>query len=203
MTPFGGALGWGRRPALLLIDMMRAYFTPGSPFDLGSRQSLAGCAALLAAARSAGIPVLHTRVRFSPDLSDGGLFVRKVPALAALVDGAEVAEFVPELMPAPGEVVVTKQYASAFFGTSLAATLTARGVDTTIIGGVSTSGCVRASATDALQHGFRPVVAADACGDRTPEVHDANLFDLGAKYADVVTVDEVLTRLGGWGEDTG
>jgi len=194
-TPFGGALGWGRRPALLLIDMMRAYFTPGSPFDLGSRQSLDGCAALLAAAREAGIPVLHTRVRFSPGLGDGGLFVRKVPALAALVDGSPAAEFVPELTPAPGEVVVTKQYASAFFGTSLAATLTARGVDTTIIGGVSTSGCVRASATDALQHGFRPVVAADACGDRTPEVHQANLFDLGAKYADVTTVDEVVAHL--------
>lgn len=194
-TPFCGALGWGRRPALLLIDMMRAYFTPGSPFDLGSRRSLDGCVALLAAARTAGLPVLHTRVRFSPGLGDGGLFVRKVPALAALVEGSEAAEFVPELTPQPGEVVVTKQYASAFFGTSLAATLTAHGIDTTVIAGVSTSGCVRASATDALQHGFRPVVVADACGDRTPEVHDANLFDLNAKYADVLPVAEVLTRI--------
>jgi maleamate amidohydrolase len=193
-TPFGGALGWGRRPALVLIDMMRAYFTAGSPFDLGSRAAVDGCAALLAAARSAGVPVLHTRVQFGADLSDGGLFVRKVPALAALVEGAELGRFVPELTPVPGEVIVVKQYASAFFGTSLAATLTARGVDTTVIAGVSTSGCVRASATDALQHGFRPVVVGDACGDRTAAVHDANLFDLNAKYADVTTVESAVAQ---------
>src|SRR5919107_4828558 len=172
--------------------MMRAYFTPGSPFDLGSAAAVEGCAALLGSARSAGIPVLHTRVRYNADLSDGGLFVRKVPALALLA--SDLGEFVPELTPAPGEVVVVKQYASAFFGTSLAATLTAKGIDTTVIAGVSTSGCVRASATDALQHGFRPVVAADACGDRTAAVHDANLFDLQAKYADVTTVAEVVAR---------
>jgi maleamate amidohydrolase len=193
-TPFGGGLGWGDRPALVLIDMMRAYFTPGSPFDLGSPAAVEGCATLLASARAAGIPVLHTRVRYNDDLSDGGLFVRKVPALAALVDGNALGEFVPALEPAPGEVVVVKQYASAFFGTSLAATLTAKGIDTTVIAGVSTSGCVRASATDAMQHGFRPVVAADACGDRTAAVHDANLFDLQAKYADVTTVAEVVAR---------
>ncbi|MEV6492595.1 isochorismatase family protein [Actinoplanes sp. NPDC051633] len=188
-SPVGGGLGWGDRPALVLIDMMRAYFTPGSPFDLGSRAAVDGCVALLSAAREAGIPVLHTRVTYNDDLSDGGLFVRKVPALAAL--RSSLGEFVPSLEPAPGEVVVSKQYASAFFGTSLAATLTAKGIDTTVIAGVSTSGCVRASATDAMQHGFRPVVVADACGDRTAAVHDANLFDLQAKYADVVSVADV------------
>jgi maleamate amidohydrolase len=195
-SPFGGGLGWGSRPALVLIDMMRAYFTPGSPFDLGSAAAVEGCAALLASARSAGIPVLHTRVRYNADLSDGGLFVRKVPALALLASdlASDLGEFVGELEPGPGEVVVVKQYASAFFGTSLAATLTAKGIDTTVIAGVSTSGCVRASATDALQHGFRPLVVADACGDRTAAVHDANLFDLQAKYADVTTVAEVVAR---------
>lgn len=194
-TPFGGGLGWGARPALVLIDMMRAYFTPGSPFDLGSPAAVEGCSRLLEAARSHGIPVLHTRVAYAPDLSDGGLFVQKVPALAAL--NSELGTFVPELEPAPGEVVVVKQYASAFFGTSLAATLTARGIDTTVIAGVSTSGCVRASATDAMQHGFRPIVAADACGDRTAAVHDANLYDLQAKYADVVSVADVVARFTG------
>jgi maleamate amidohydrolase len=193
---FGGALGWGARPAVLVIDMMRAYFTAGSPFDLGSRAAVDGCAALLAAARGAGVPVVHTRVRYAADLTDGGLFVRKVPGLAVLAEGAgELGEFVPELAPAPGEVVVVKQYASGFFGTSLAATLTARGIDTTIIAGVSTSGCVRATATDAMQHGFRPIVAADACGDRTAAIHDANLADLAAKYADVTTVADVRARL--------
>jgi maleamate amidohydrolase len=193
---FGGTLGWGARPAVLVIDMMRAYFTAGSPFDLGSRAAVDGCAALLVAARRAGVPVVHTRVRYAADLTDGGLFVRKVPGLAVLAEGAgELGEFVPELAPAPGEVVVVKQYASGFFGTSLAATLTARGIDTTIIGGVSTSGCVRATATDAMQHGFRPIVAADACGDRTAAIHDANLADLAAKYADVSTVADVRARL--------
>jgi maleamate amidohydrolase len=155
-----------------------------------------GCAALLTAARAAGIPIVHTRVQYAADLTDGGLFVRKVPGLAVLAEGAgELGGFVPGLEPGPGEVVVVKQYASAFFGTSLAATLTAQGVDTTIIAGVSTSGCVRASATDAMQHGFRPIVAADACGDRTAAVHDANLFDLAAKYADVTSVAEVIGQL--------
>ena len=193
---FGGALGWGRRPALVLIDMMRAYFTSGSPFDLGSRKAIDGCAQLLGAARAGGVAVVHTRVRYAADLADGGLFVQKVPGLAVLRAGAgDLGEFVPELTPAPGEVVVVKQYASAFFGTSLAATLTAQGVDTVVIGGVSTSGCVRASATDAMQHGFRPIVVGDACGDRTAAIHDANLADLSAKYADLVDLADACRRL--------
>jgi maleamate amidohydrolase len=193
---FGARLGWGRRPALLLIDMMQAYFTPGSAFDLGSRTAVDGCAALLEAARAGGTPVLHTRVQYTADLADGGLFVRKVPGLAALADGAgPLGAFVEPLAPRPGEVVIIKQYASAFFGTSLAATLTAAGIDTVVIAGVSTSGCVRATGTDAMQHGFRPMVVAEACGDRTVAVHDANIFDLGAKYADIVTLAEAVGRL--------
>lgn len=195
---FGGSLGWGRRPALLLIDMMRAYFTTGSPFDLGSQAAVDGCAQLLAAAREHHVPVVHTLVRYAPDLADGGLFVQKVPGLAVLAEGApdDLGREVDELTPTAGELVVTKQYASAFFGTSLAATLTARGIDTVVIGGVSTSGCVRASATDAMQHGFRPIVVADACGDRTAATHNANLADLAAKYADVIQVRAAVAGLG-------
>ena len=194
---FGGSLGWGQRPALLLIDMMRAYFTPGSPFDLGSDAAVRGCAQLLTAARRAGRPVLHTVVRYRPGARDGGLFVQKVAALRVLAEDApgDLGELVPELEPRPDEVVVIKQYASAFFGTSLAATLTATGVDTLVIAGVSTSGCVRASATDAMQHGFRPIVVGEACGDRTPAIHQANLADLQAKYADLATVSEAVARL--------
>jgi maleamate amidohydrolase len=195
--PFGGSMGWGRQPGLLLIDMMRAYFTAGSPFDLGSDAAVTGCAALLAAARDAGVPVLHTRVSYLPGATDGGLFVRKVAALRLLAQDAPggLGELVPELAPRPGEVVVVKQYASAFFGTSLAATLTAAGIDTLIIAGVSTSGCVRASATDAMQHGFRPIVVAQACGDRTAAIHDANIADLAAKYADIATIDDAVAGL--------
>jgi maleamate amidohydrolase len=196
---WGGSMGWGQRPALLLIDMMRAYFTPGSPFDLGSDAAVQGCARLLAAARAAGLPVVHTRVRYRPGASDGGLFVRKVSALRLLAEDVpgDQGEFAPGLEPRPDEVVIVKQYASAFFGTSLAATLTAAGIDTAIIAGVSTSGCVRASATDAMQHGFRPIVVAGACGDRTPAIHDANIADLAAKYADIATIEEAITRFTG------
>lgn len=194
---FGGSLGWGRAPALLIVDMMRAYFTAGSAFDLRSRAAVEGCQQLLEAAREGGVPVVHTLVRFGPGAIDGGLFVRKVPALRVLAcdAGGDLGQEVPELTPLPGEVVVVKQYASAFFASSLAATLTVRGIDTVVIGGVSTSGCIRATATDAMQHGFRPLVVADACGDRTAAIHHANLADLGAKYADIVDLDEAVTRL--------
>ncbi|MEO6821529.1 MAG: isochorismatase family protein, partial [Candidatus Nanopelagicales bacterium] len=107
----------------------------------------------------------------------------------------DLGQEVPELTPEPGEVVVVKQFASGFFGSSLAATLTVRAIDTVVVCGVSTSGCVRATATDAMQHGFRPLVVADACGDRTPALHEANLADLGAKYADVVGLADTVARL--------
>ena len=126
------------------------------------------------AARAAGIPVLHTNVQYQPGGRDGGVFFRKVPALACFEAGAhpELAAFAEGLEPAAGETVITKQYASAFFGTSLASTLTALGVDTVLIAGVSTSGCVRATALDACQHGFVPFVVRDAVGDRHPAPHD-------------------------------
>jgi maleamate amidohydrolase len=194
---FGGSLGWGQRPGLLIIDMMNAYFTAGSPFDLGSDTAVTGCARLLEAARAAGVPVLHTRVRYRPGATDGGLFVQKVSALRLLAEDVpgDLGDLVPALTPRPDEVVVVKQYASAFFGTSLAATLTAAGIDTLVIGGVSTSGCVRATATDAMQHGFRPIVVPAACGDRTLVIHDANIADLQAKYADTATLDTACARL--------
>lgn len=199
---FGGRLGWGGRPVLLLIDMMLAYFTPGSPLDLGDRSVVESCRRLLECARQAGVPVVHTRVRYARDAPDAGLFVRKVAALRFLAEGApgELWRLVPELAPKSGEVVVIKQYASAFFGTSLASTLAAWGADTVVIGGVSTSGCVRASATDALQHGFRPLVVREACADRQSSIHEANLFDLNAKYADIVSEPEALARFAAIGE---
>jgi maleamate amidohydrolase len=136
-----------------------------------------------------------TLVRYAADLGDGGLFVRKVPALAAFADGAPGGWGEPTLPPEEGEAVVVKQYASAFTNDVLPATLHAAGVDTLVIAGVSTSGCVRATATDALTHGLRPHVVRQACADRTRELHDSNLADLDAKYADVVDLAEALARL--------
>jgi nicotinamidase-related amidase len=194
---FDGALQPGPRPALLVIDFVRAYTTPGSPLYAGVESARVACAELLAHARAARIPVLHTNVAYQPGGRDGGVFYRKVPALACFEAGRhpELAAFAEDLEPAAGETVITKQYASAFFGTSLASTLTALGVDTVLIAGVSTSGCVRASALDACQHGFVPLVVRDAVGDRHPAPHEANLFDLQAKYAEVVGLADMLRYL--------
>ncbi|MFF5986249.1 isochorismatase family protein [Prauserella flavalba] len=197
-TAFSGRVGWGERPAVLVIDLVRAYTEPGGPFLLPDPgPAVAATGELVAAARAAGRPVLWTVVRYTRGLADGGLFVRKVPALAAFAEDAEGGwgEIAPPLKPEPGEPVIVKQYASAFFGTSLAATLHSAGVDTVVVAGVSTSGCVRASATDALAHGFRPQVVRQACADRSVQLHDANLTDLDAKYADVTDLDEALARL--------
>lgn len=183
---FGGELRPGARPALLAIDLMRAYFDPASPLCLPSEDCLRSAARVVAAARAGGVPVVHTRVTYAADGLDGGVFVRKVGALRLLFGGGPMSELMPDVAPAEDELVVTKQYASAFFGTSLASTLRAQGVDTVVVVGVSTSGCVRATAVDALQHGFIPLVVRGAVGDRTAETHEANLYDLQAKYAEVV-----------------
>jgi maleamate amidohydrolase len=193
---FSGRLGWGATPAVVVVDLVRAYTEPGGPFELPDPgPAVTATAALVDAARAAGRPVVWTVVRYAADLADGGLFVRKVPALAAFADGAPGGWGELTLAPAPGELVVVKQYASAFVGTSLAATLHTSGVDTVVVAGVSTSGCIRATATDALNHGLRPIVVREACADRSAELHDQNLRDLDAKYADVVPLEEALTHL--------
>ncbi|TQM37923.1 isochorismatase family protein [Pseudonocardia cypriaca] len=195
-SAFSGRVGWGERPAVVVVDLVRAYTEANGPFALpGPGPAVAATEQLVDAARAAGHPVVWTVVRYSPGLADGGLFVHKVPALAAFAEDAEGGWGELTLKPTPGEPVVVKQYASAFFGTSLAATLHAGGVDTVVVTGVSTSGCVRATATDALNHGFRPQVVRQACADRSAELHDNNLADLDAKYADVVDLPEALSRL--------
>ena len=192
---FRGRLGFGSRPALVIIDFALAYLDEGSPLYAGVEDTLASCERVLAGARTAGIPVIFTRVEFQPGGADGGVFYRKVAALRCFDRGNPLAELAPSLRPSPEDVIVTKQYPSAFFGTSLSSTLTAIGVDTLIVTGVSTSGCVRATALDACQHGFIPIVVRQAVGDRSEIVHEANLFDLDAKYADVVDEAEVLDFL--------
>ena len=183
---FDGSLSPGQCPALLIVDMVRAYLEPASPLYLDGEAAFAAAADLADAARLAAAPVIFTNVVYQAQGSDGGLFYRKVPALKAFDSGSPLGAFLPALSPCAGDVVVTKQYASAFFGTSLASTLRALGVDTVLIAGFSTSGCVRATAVDALQSGFVPLVVRDACADRHSAPHEANLFDLQAKYAEVI-----------------
>lgn len=184
---FGGALAPGKSPVLLLIDFARAYYDPQSHLYAGVEPARASAARLHQAARAAGIPAIFTRVEYSADGHEGGVFYKKVAALKAFERGNPLADFTPELAPLPGDEVVTKHFPSAFFGTGLAENLRARGIDTIIITGLSTSGCVRASAVDALCHGFVPLVVTDAVGDRDAKVHAANLFDLGAKTAELVS----------------
>ncbi|MGD9339917.1 MAG: isochorismatase [Chromatiales bacterium] len=192
---FGRRLGFGRRPALVVVDFVRAYLEPGSPLYAGVEDTLLCARELLVAARAAAIPVFHTNVRYTPGLRDGGVFVRKVEALKVFEGDSPLGEFAEGLTPAATEAVITKQYPSAFFGTSLASSLTSLRVDTVLVAGVTTSGCVRATALDAMQHGFVPVVVREAVGDRDVRPHEANLFDLGAKYADVVALAEVVDYL--------
>ena len=192
---FDGHLPFGRKPALLIVDFVVAYLDPASPLYAGVEDALASNERLLAAARKAGIPVLFTNVEYSPGGADGGVFYRKVPALKLFERGSPMGAFPASLQPKDGELVITKQYASSFFGTTLAATLTAMGVDTLLITGLSTSGCVRATALDACQHGFLPFVVREACGDRHPGPHEANLFDLQAKYAEVISETEAIAHI--------
>ena len=199
---FSGRIGVGLRPALVVVDVVRAYVEPDGPFWLGSDEAAArmvhGCGRLVDAARASGLPVLWTVVRYGPGASDAGWFVVKVPALAHFAVDApgDWGAIATGLDPRAGESVVAKRHASAFAGTPLASELTARGVDTVVVCGVSTSGCVRASATDALAHGFRPLVVGPACADRSEGLHAQNLADLDAKYADVVDLEAGLAALG-------
>lgn len=192
---FGARLGPGTRPALLIVDLVRAYLSQESPLYAPPAPAIVGRVARLArAAREHGHPVVFTYVGYAPGGADGGLFYRKVPALRLFDEGSPWGLPPDELVPEPGDLTVRKQYPSAFFGTPLASTLTALGTDSVVITGVSTSGCVRATAVDALCHGLRPAVVADAVADRDPRPHEAALFDLGAKYADVHGTAEILDR---------
>lgn len=194
---FGGSLAFGQRPALLIIDVVDAYLKSDSPLYANVETALHSNVRLIECARSARIPVYFTKVTYQAGLGglDGGVFFRKLPVLKIFEAGSPLGEFPPEIAPQPGEAIIIKQYASAFFGTSLASTLAATGIDTLVIGGFSTSGCVRASAVDALQHGFIPFVVREASGDRDVAVHQANLFDLQAKYAEVISEQDALLKM--------
>ncbi len=192
---FGRSTDFGRCPALLVVDMCLAYFQDGSPLNLDRPDVADAVRRVVAAARRSGTPVIWTRVEYEPGGTDGGVWYRKVPVLSSFDRGNPLADWLDGLEPDPGESVVTKQHASGFAGTDLAATLEALEVDTTIVVGVSTSGCVRATATDASAAGFMPFVVREASGDRTAQIEDANLFDLHAKYADVVSIEETVAYL--------
>lgn len=191
---FDGHLEPGERPALLIVDMVMAYLLPDSPLCLDGVGAVAAASRLAAHARAAGVPVIFTSVAYRQGGRDGGLFYRKVPGLRMFDEGSPGRDFPPDLQPHTEELVFEKQYASSFFGTSLASMLHAERIDTVLIGGFSTSGCVRATAVDAIQYGFAPFVIADACADRHPQTHASNLADLHFKYAEVID-ETAATRI--------
>ena len=193
---FDGRLGCGKRPALLIVDFINAYVMEGAPlFAPDVVTAVDETIPLLSLAREKQIPVLFTKVLYNKNFRDGGIFIQKVPVLKTMVEGEPLAEIVPQLTPIESDIIIVKQYASAFFGTSLAATLTSLGVDTILLTGCSTSGCIRASAVDGMQYGFRVIVPRECVADRHPGPHEANLFDINSKYGDVVTKAEVVEYL--------
>ncbi len=194
---FNGRLSPGAHPALILVDFARAYFDPACGLYARPEMARDKAMRLAAAARSVSAPVVFTRVEYvaGDPHRDGGHFYRKAPALKAFDRGNPFGDFTAELSPAADDLVVTKQYPSAFFGTGLGDTLRAREIDTILVAGLTTSGCVRATALDALCEGFAPFVVRDASADRDPAVHEGNLFDLQAKYAEVVECDAMIAYL--------
>lgn len=190
-------VGFGVRPALILIDFCEAYFDPECDLFADVDDVLASALRIREAARAAAIPVILTNVVYHPTGINGGRFFEKAAPLKNFIQGSPMGAWPKGLVPYADELVISKQYPSAFFATSLASTLTAMGVDSVLLTGLTTSGCVRASCVDAMSHGFRTAVVADACGDRHPAPHDANLFDMNAKYADVVSEAETLEFLSG------
>ncbi len=188
-------IGFGKRPALILIDFVEAYFDPDCDLYAAPRSALDSALRVRAIAREANVPVILTCVVYHSSFMDGGRFFQKAAPLRHFYEGSPLGAWPEGLEAEPDELILKKQYPSAFFGTSLASTLTAMGVDSVILTGLTTSGCVRATCVDACSHGFIPIVVGDACGDRHAGPHEANLFDMNAKYADVVSEDETVAYL--------
>ena len=195
---YGGSAGFGKSPALLMIDFVEGYFDPECDLYAGVDDALASALRVREAAHSAGVPVILTNVVYHPKAIDGGRFYEKARPLRYFLEGSPMGAWPKGLEPTADELIISKQYPSAFFGTSLASTLTSLGVDNVILTGLTTSGCVRASCVDAMSHGFITTVVREACGDRHDGPHEANLFDMQAKYADVVSEEEMIAHLAGF-----
>ena len=194
----GGRQGVGTCPCLLVVDFTYGFTESTSPLFCGTDSALEATAALLESARGSQAPVVFTVVEYdATGRQAAGAFLAKIPSLAAIEPGSRWAQIDVRVAPAPGEPVLTKLWASAFFGTPLGPMLIGYGCDTVVLAGASTSGCVRATAVDAVQHGFRVVVPRQAVADRSPTAHEANLIDIDAKYGDVVDLDEALVALAG------
>jgi maleamate amidohydrolase len=189
---FGNSSGFGRRPALLIVDFQVGFADPAHFGGGNIKPAIARTTGLLERFRAWRLPVAFTRVVYADDGSDAGVFALKAPNNLTLTEQTPISRIVPELKPRPGEHIMRKTQPSAFFGTDLAPWLTFHGADTVVVAGCTTSGCVRASVVDSMSHNFRTVVLRDCVGDRALAPHEANLFDMAQKYADVMDRDEAL-----------
>ncbi len=192
---FGNSSGIGQRPALLIIDFVNGFANPDQFGGGNIGEAIDNTRGLLVEARALDLPIAYTRVVYADDGSDAGVFTLKAPALTQLTEKAFGSQIVDQLQPVGGEYIVRKTQPSAFFGTNLTAWFVSRGVDTVIVTGCTTSGCVRASVIDSMSYNFRTVVASDCVGDRALGPHDANLFDMEQKYADLMTSSEIIEVL--------
>jgi maleamate amidohydrolase len=191
---FGASSGFGLAPALLIVDFVKGFNDPGLFGGGNIPDAIANTKRLLAAAREKRIPICYTRVVYAQDGSDAGVFCLKAPKLAVLTETSHASQIVDDLTPLEGEYVLRKTQPSSFFGTDLAPWLIRRRIDTVVVTGATTSGCVRASVIDSMSYNFRTVVVSDGVGDRAPGPHEANLFDMRQKYADLMTADEVIAQ---------
>jgi maleamate amidohydrolase len=190
---FAHNIGIGDAPALVIVDFVIGFTDPAHFGGGNIAAAITRTVELLALARRRGWPVVHTRVVYADDGSNCGGFTRKVPALRRLTETSDLSQIVGELTPVPGELILRKHNASAFFGTELAGWLASRRIDTLIVAGCTTSGCVRATVIDSCSYSFRTIVAEDCVGDRALGPHEANLFDMRQKYADVMTAADIAT----------
>ena len=193
----GEAVTMGESPAVLVVDFSCGFTDPECPLGSELSAEVEATRRLLDAARAKGLPVIFTTIGFERSLKDGGLWLQKVPALGDLQVGGRWVEIDPRLERREDETIVLKKGASAFFGTNLAAILVSEGIDSVVLCGATTSGCVRATAVDLLQYGFPTLVPRECVGDRAHAPHEANLFDIQAKYADVVSLEDALAYVEG------
>ena len=188
----GESVTLGSRPAVLVVDFSCGFTDPECTLGADMTEAVEATKRLLDAARAKGLPVVFTTIGYEPSLKDGGLWLQKVPSLGDLQVGGRWVEIDPRLEPRDDETIVLKKGASGFFGTNLASILISQGVDSVILCGATTSGCIRATAIDLLQYGYPTLVPRECVADRARAPHEANLFDINAKYADVVSVEEAL-----------
>jgi len=193
---FGLKLGFGRHPALVIVDIIQAFTDPDMPLGSEMGKEIIETNRVIDACREANVPMFFTTTAYDDAaLKDGGVWVLKQKGAATLRSGTPAVELDPRLHYQQGDSLLVKKYASCFFGTDLLSRLISHGCDTVLIAGATTSGCVRGTAVDAVQNGFRPIVIKEAVCDRSVAAHEQSLFDLEAKYCDVVPIDEVLDYL--------